>query len=58
MQTWYNAFKMFSEQFYEKRVSVTERNIKLLLETVTYIVIKEKSHLHNYNANSHVHNAQ
>ena len=49
---------MFSEQFYEKRVSVTERNIKLLLETVTYIVIKEKSHLHNYNANSHVHNAQ
>ena len=28
---------MFSCQFYEKWVSVRERNIKLLLETVTYI---------------------
>ena len=46
---------MFSGQFYEKRLSVRERNIKLLLETVTYIAIK--SHLHNYNGNSHVHNA-
>ena len=31
---------MFSDQFYEKRLSVRERNMKLLLETVTYIVIK------------------
>ena len=45
---------MFSGQFYEKWMSVRERNIKLLLETVTYIAIKE-SHLHNYD--SHVHNA-
>ena len=28
---------MFSGQFYEKWVSVQGRNIKLLLETVTYI---------------------
>ena len=28
---------MFSGQFYEKWVSVREMNIKLLLETVTYI---------------------
>ena len=27
---------MFSGQFYEKWVSVRERNLKLLLETVTY----------------------
>ena len=32
---------MFSGQFYEKWVSVRERNIKLLLETVTYIVTTE-----------------
>ena len=32
---------MFSDQFYEKRLSVRERNMKLLLETVTYIAIKE-----------------
>ena len=32
---------MFSGQFYEKRLSVRERNMKLLLETVTYIAIKE-----------------
>ena len=32
---------MFSGQFYEKWVSVRERNIKLLLETVTYIATKE-----------------
>ena len=32
---------MFSGQFYEKWVSVTERNIKLLLETVTYIATTE-----------------
>ena len=32
---------MFSSQFYEKWVSVRERNIKLLLESVTYIDITE-----------------
>ena len=32
---------MFSFQFYEKWVSVRERNIKLLLESVTYIAITE-----------------
>ena len=42
---------MFSGQFYENRMSVRERNTKLLLETVTYIAIKE-SHLHNYNRQS------
>ena len=33
---------MFSDQFYEQRLSVRERNMKLLLETVTYIAIKER----------------
>ena len=32
---------MFSGQFYEKWVSVREMNIKLLLETVTYIATTE-----------------
>ena len=32
---------MLSGQFYEKRLSVRERNIKLLLETFTYITIIE-----------------
>ena len=32
---------MFYGQFYEKGVSFKERNIKLLLETVTYIVTAE-----------------
>ena len=32
---------MFSCQFSENRVSVRERNIKLLLETVTYIATTE-----------------
>ena len=32
---------MFSGQFYEKWMSVRERNIKLLLETVTYIATTE-----------------
>ena len=43
MQIWCNAFclLMFSGQFYEKWVSVRERNIKLLLETVTYIATTE-----------------
>ena len=47
---------MFSGQFYEKKLPVRERNMKLLPETVSYIAIKE-SHLHNYNRHSHVHNA-
>ena len=33
---------MFSGQFYEKRLSVGERSIKLLLETATYLAIKKK----------------
>ena len=33
---------MLSDQFYEKRLSVRERNMKLLLETVTLIAIKER----------------
>ena len=32
---------MFSCQFYEKWVTVRERNIKLLLESVTYVAITE-----------------
>ena len=32
---------MFSGKFYEKWVSFRERNIKLLLETVTYITTTE-----------------
>ena len=47
---------MFSSQFYETRLSVRERNMKLLLELVTYIAIKE-SQLNNYNRSSHEHNA-
>ena len=31
---------MFSGQFYEKRLSVRERNMKSLLETVIYTAIK------------------
>ena len=43
MQIWYNTLclLMLSGQFYEKWVSVWERNIKLLLETVTYIATTE-----------------
>ena len=47
---------MFSGQFYEKGLSVRERNMKLLLETVTCIAIKE-SQLHIYNRHSHAYNA-
>ena len=47
---------MFSGQFYEKRLSVRERNMRWLFETVTHIAIKE-SHLHNCKRHSHVHNA-
>ena len=32
---------MFSAQLYEKRISVRERNIKLLLEAVTYMATTE-----------------
>ena len=32
---------MFSGQFYEKWVSVGKRNVKLLLETITYIARTE-----------------
>ena len=32
---------MFSGQFYEKWMSVRERNIKLLLEAVTYVATME-----------------
>ena len=42
--------------FYEKWVSVQERKTKLLLEAVNNITVTD-SHLHNYNRNSHVHNA-
>ena len=43
MQIWQNAFCLliFSGQFYEKWVPVKERNIKLLLEIVTYIATTE-----------------
>ena len=40
MQTWYNAFH-FSGQFYEKWMSVRERNINLLLEAVTCMATAE-----------------
>ena len=33
---------MFSGPFYENRPPVRERNMNLLLETVTYIAIKER----------------
>ena len=34
---------MFSDQLYEERLSaVRERNMKLLLETATYVAIKER----------------
>ena len=34
---------LFFGQFYEKRQSLRERNMKLLLKTVTYIAIKNES---------------
>ena len=34
---------MFSSQFCEKTLSVRERNMKLLIKTVTYIAIKKES---------------
>ena len=61
---------IFSNQFFEKRLSFRERNMKLLLETVTYIRVTciitmktgtyimqcRKYYLHNCNSNSHLHN--
>ena len=34
---------MFSGQFYENRLSVRERSMKLLLKTFSYIAIKKES---------------
>ena len=63
---------MFSGQFYEKWMSVRERNINLLLEAVTYMATTEtaiitteivmyimhcrKYHLHDCNRDFHLHN--
>ena len=47
---------MFSGQFYEKWMSVREKNIKLLLEAVPYMATPEKATC-IINRNSHVHNA-
>ena len=48
---------MFSRQFYEKWISGRERNIKLLLEAVTYTCLQWKQPPpYNYNRNS-LHNA-
>ena len=33
---------MFSGQFHEKRLSVRQRSMKLMLKTVTYKAIKER----------------
>ena len=43
---------MFSDQFYEERLSVAEWNMKLLLETVMCIMHCRKYHLHNCNRDS------
>ena len=49
---------MYFGKFYENRLSFTERSFKLFLETVTFVAIKERvTESHNYNRNSHVHNA-
>ena len=50
LQKWWNAN-------YEKWVSVRQMNIKLLLETVTYIATIETVTCIKCNRNSHVHNA-
>ena len=42
MQTCYNSFH-FSGQFYEKWMSLRERNINLLLEAVTYMAATERT---------------
>ena len=49
-------FEVNSGQFFEKRLSLRERNMKLLIETVNCVTIKG-NHLHNYNRHSHVDNA-
>ena len=33
---------MFSDHFYEERLSVRERNMRFLPETVTYIALKDR----------------
>ena len=50
---------MFSDQFYEEGLSVRERNMKWLLETATYIAIKERVTciIEMETVNCHVHNA-
>ena len=68
LQKWWNA-KLFSNQFYEKILSIRERNMKLLLETVTYSTVTcitmeivmcimhcRKYHLYDCNRDSHLHN--
>ena len=45
---------MFSDQFYEVRLSVRERNMKLLLETVMCIMHRRKYHLRNCNSGSNL----
>ena len=47
---------MFSDPFYEERLSVREWNMKLLLETVICTMHCRKCHLHNCNWDSHLHN--
>ena len=47
---------MFSGQFYGKWKSVIERNIKLVLEAVTYMAITETA-TYIITTNSNVHNA-
>ena len=39
---------MFSGQFYEKWLSVREKNIKLLLETGTYIATIDSAYNYTY----------
>ena len=65
LQTWCDAFKCFLVNFMKKDVQSWKRDIKLLLETVTYIAKSEtitcitycrKYHLHNCNRESHLHN--
>ena len=47
---------MFSDQFYEKWVSV-KKGIENCSWNCSLHSYNRKSHLHNYNINSHVHNA-
>ena len=47
---------MFSDQFYEDRLSASEQNMKLLLETVMCIMHCRKYDLHNCNRDFLLHN--